>query len=56
MINWPDVERLEKQMAELIHLEDDERPVMLIAVGYPDPGGLGPASAKKLLHLLRHYN
>lgn len=56
MINWPDIERLEQRMVSLIGLADDERPVMLIAVGYPDPDGLVAASAKKPLHLIRRYN
>jgi nitroreductase len=56
MINWPDVEHLETRMASLIGLEADERPVMLIAVGYPDPEGLVAASVKKPVALLRRYN
>ncbi|MGQ9563980.1 MAG: nitroreductase family protein [Thermogutta sp.] len=55
-INWPDLPDREKKMAELLKLEPDERPVMLIALGWPDPEGLVPRSMKKPLHLLRQYN
>jgi nitroreductase len=55
-INWPDLPDREKKMAELLHLEADERPVMLIALGWPDPEGLVPRSVKKPLRLLRQYN
>ena len=55
-INWPDLPDREKKMAELLHLEPDERPVMLVAVGWPDPDGLVPRSVKKPLRLLRQYN
>jgi nitroreductase len=55
-INWPDVEKQEREMAELLRLEPDERPVMLIAVGYPDPDALVPASGKKSLDNLRRYD
>ncbi|MDG1164052.1 MAG: nitroreductase family protein [Porticoccaceae bacterium] len=46
-INWPDIERCERQMALELGLEPFERPVMLIAVGYPLAEGLVPYSAKK---------
>jgi nitroreductase len=55
-INWPDLPDREKEMAKLLNLEPDERPVMLIAVGWPDPEGLVPRSVKKPLSLLRQYN
>jgi nitroreductase len=55
-INWPDLPDREKKMAELLSLEPDERPVMLIALGWPDPEGLVPRSVKKPLSLLRRYN
>lgn len=47
LINWPDIEEREQRMAALLGLEADERPVMLIGIGYPDPEGMVPASAKK---------
>lgn len=46
-INWPDIERHERQMAELLHLEDYQRPTMVIAIGYAKPESLVPYSAKK---------
>jgi nitroreductase len=47
LINWPDLHEKERAMAELLCLEADERPVFLIAVGYPDPGGKVARSVKK---------
>ena len=55
-INWPDVERQERGMAKLLGLEPDERVIMLIALGWPDPDALVPASGKKSLDALRRYN
>lgn len=55
-INWPDLPDREKKMAELLKLAPDERPIMLIALGWPDPEGLVPRSVKKPLELLRSYN
>jgi nitroreductase len=55
-INWPDIEAQERKMAKLLNLALDERVVMLIAVGYPDPNEPVPYSAKKMLHTIRRYN
>lgn len=46
-INWPDIERHERQMAELLQLADYQRPTMLVAVGYANADALVPYSAKK---------
>ena len=46
-INWPDIERHEREMAELLNLADYQRPTMLVAVGYADANALVPYSAKK---------
>ena len=46
-INWPDVEPLERAMVQALDLPWHLRPVMLIALGYPDPQGGVPFSAKK---------
>jgi nitroreductase len=46
-INWPDIEYRERAMAETLGLPWHVRPVMLIALGYPDPQGGVPFSAKK---------
>jgi nitroreductase len=55
-INWPDIEEKERKLAELLNLAPDERPVMLIALGYPDPDGMVANSTKKSLNQLRRYN
>jgi len=55
-VNWPDIESKEKAMASLLELSPDERPVMCIAIGYPDPDGMVAASTKKSLSQLRRYN
>lgn len=55
-INWPDVEQFEKQMEKLLGLEKNERPVMLMSLGYPDKKGLVPFSEKKDLFEIRNYN
>lgn len=55
-INWPDIESFEREMEKTLPLEPFERPIMLIAFGYPDPDGDVPFSAKKELAFLRTYN
>ena len=51
-INWPDVEQRENKMDKALHLKPYERPIMLISVGYPDPSGKIPYSAKKASNVL----
>jgi nitroreductase len=46
-INWPDIEFREREMDAALALPPHLRPVMLIALGYPDPQGGVPHSAKK---------
>lgn len=55
-INWPDVESRERTMAELLQLAPDERVIMLVAVGHPDPSGLVPYSQKMSLESARTYS
>jgi nitroreductase len=55
-INWHDEEAREKKMARLLELSPDERVVMLMSLGYPDPEGMVASSQKKELDLLRRYN
>jgi len=55
-INWPDVPDRERAMAAALDLAPDERPVMLMAVGYPDPEGEVACSRKQSLDHLRSYN
>ncbi len=46
-INWPDIEEYEQEADEVLGLEPDQRPVMFMAVGYPDPDGMVAFSQKK---------
>jgi nitroreductase len=55
-LNWPDLESQERRMARLLGLEPDERIIMLIALGYPDPEGWVTYSQKKALAELRSFN
>lgn len=55
-VNWPDIPEQEKRMAKLLNLATSERPIMLIAFGYPDPEGMVASSAKKGLNNLRRFN
>ena len=43
-------------MTELLHLDPDERPIMLVAFGYPDPEGAVAFSQKKPVPEARTYN
>ena len=54
-VNWPEIARNDERMAKLINLTPDERPVMLLAVGYPDPEAMVARSTKKGLSNLREY-
>ena len=56
VINWPDFEPVEMKMKKTLKLKIDERPVMLIAVGYPDPEGKVAFSQRKSLNSIRNYN
>lgn len=55
-INWPDVGSFDKQAKKILNLEPHEKPIMLIAVGYPDKNAKVPFSEKKSLNQLRTYN
>jgi nitroreductase len=55
-INWPDIEFLENKMEKLLGLAPDERPMMLIGIGYADPEGGIPYSQKKSPAQLIRYN
>ncbi|MBU1695344.1 MAG: nitroreductase family protein [Verrucomicrobia bacterium] len=54
-VNWPDRPQQNRNLAALLGLEDDERAVMFLAVGYPDPEGMVAHSQRKSLDLLRRY-
>ena len=55
-VNWPDIAEREREMAKLLDLRPEERPVMCIAVGYPDPEGMVPFSQKKATDELLRFN
>jgi len=55
-INWPALPDKDDEIRRLIHLENDEVVVMLIALGYPDPEGKVPCSAKRETRCLISYN
>jgi len=55
-INWPDIENLEKGMEKVLNLKKFQRPIMCMAVGYPDPKGKVAYSEKRAIKKLRQYN
>lgn len=55
-INWPNLPDREEKIRQLIHLEKDEFVVMLIGVGYPEPNGKIPYSAKKEIDKVLEIN
>lgn len=54
-INWPDIEKREKKLQKALKLKNYQRPIMCMAIGYPDPKGLVAFSQKKSLGDLRIY-
>jgi nitroreductase len=54
-INWPDQEPQESNIRDALGLDEDERVIMLIAFGWPDPEGQVPFSAKKGLQEFRRF-
>lgn len=55
-INWPDIEEYERRAEKVLNLEPDQRPVMFIAVGYPDPEGMVAYSQKKPNRQICRFN
>lgn len=55
-VNWPENDAINVKMSGVLNLAPDERPIMLIALGYPDPDGMVARSAKKSLMSTRRYN
>ncbi len=55
-INWPDIESLEIKMEKVLDLDKHQRPVMCLALGYPDPDGKVAYSEKRNLEIIRKYN
>ncbi len=56
IINWPDIPEKETAVAERMGLEQDERVVLMMAAGYPDPKGPVCWSERKPLEEIRSYN
>ncbi|MDY6919318.1 MAG: nitroreductase family protein [Pseudomonadota bacterium] len=56
VINWPDIEEKEQAMQRALSLRTDERVIMLVAIGWPDPEECVPYSQKKELECIRSYN
>ena len=46
-INWPDIDAFEEAAVDALRLEPDQRPIMFLAVGWPDADGEVPYSQKK---------
>ena len=55
-INWPDIEEDELRAEKLLGLNPDQRPIVFMAVGFPDPDGGIPYSQKKPIEKLLKYN
>lgn len=55
-VNWPDIAENDARISMVLGLATDERPIMLVALGYPDPEGMVANSTKKSLSQLRRYN
>jgi hypothetical protein len=54
---WPDIKSLERRMVRRLELPDHLRPIMLIAIGYPDQaGGVAHSEKKPVSLLLRSSN
>jgi nitroreductase len=54
--NWPDIESHERRAEKVLGLKTYERPVMFLAVGYPDPDAMVAYSQKRPLEVMREYN
>ncbi|MEW9853603.1 nitroreductase family protein [Novosphingobium sp. M1R2S20] len=55
-INWPDQEPHEARIREIVPMEEDERVVMLISFGWPDPTGMVPFSSKRSVADMATFN
>jgi nitroreductase len=55
-VNWPDLAETEARMAKTLGLTPYERPIMCLAIGYPDMNEKVPYSQKLPLDELRSYN
>jgi nitroreductase len=55
-INWADEEPAESRIAAMLGLDPDERVILMISYGWPDPDALVPYSAKRPHDEFRIYN
>ena len=55
-VNFPDLADTERRMAEVLDLPPWERPIMCLAIGYPEDGERVPFSQKLPLSMIRRYN
>lgn len=55
-LNWPDNHDLESAFRKVVDMEEYERPIMLMAIGYADDAGLVAFSRRKSLDEIRKYN
>lgn len=55
-VNWPSIPEREEKMKRLLKLQDDEKVILLMAVGYPNPNGYVLYSAKKNINKIRFFN
>ena len=55
-VNWPDLAETEARMSAALGLPPYERPIMCMAIGYPDMSEHVPYSQKLPLDELRSYN
>ncbi|QTC40489.1 nitroreductase family protein [Bacillus sp. V3] len=56
IINWPDVKEKEVKMKNVLGLNDHEKVIMMISVGYPDTEAKVAYSMKKNIDEIRRYN
>lgn len=55
-INWQAIPRNQRRIRNELNLDEDEKVIMFMAVGHPDPDGYIPYSEKKSLDNVRTYN
>ncbi len=55
-LNWAEINSRNRQFEKLSGLPSHERPIMFIAIGYPDPDGKVAYSERKSLEDLRIFN
>jgi len=56
VINWPDIEKREKELYNLFNLPKHKRCIFFIALGYADTIGMIPYSEKKDVNDVLRYN